>query len=217
MTIWIPICLIIGYGCGCISTGYLVGKWNGIDIRDKGSGNAGATNALRTLGAKAGFLTFLGDVLKVVVPIVILRFLVDDADEGLLLALYMGLGAALGHNYPFWLHFKGGRGIAVTGGVIIAATAWWFVGVGALLFIAIVRTTKYVSLGSLVVAWYLPLYMLLFHRGSPLFPHILVVSLLFTALAYIKHWPNIKRLANGTENKFGGKKEGQESNTEQKG
>ncbi len=86
------ICLIIGYFCGCISSGYIVGKIYHIDIRDKGSGNAGTTNVLRTLGKLPALLTFLGDVLKAVIPVLITRFFITGPDGWYLLCLYMGLG-----------------------------------------------------------------------------------------------------------------------------
>lgn len=205
--IWLLVCLFIGYGCGCISSGYLVGKIYNVDIRKKGSGNAGATNALRTLGVKGGLLTFFGDAFKVIIPIFIIRFGFGSRLEPgwELYALYLGLGAVLGHNFPFWLKFKGGKGIAVTGGVILAVADWRITVIGLLVFIGIVAVTRFVSLGSLVVSWLLPLNMVLFFRHSPYFVHMLVISLMYTLLAYIRHKDNIKRLLNGTENKIGKK------------
>ncbi len=197
----------VGYGFGSISTGFLVGKIYGVDIRKSGSGNVGATNALRTLGAKAGALTFLGDFLKVLIPALIVRFaLFDGTEEAYLYVLTTGLGAVMGHNFPFYLHFKGGRGIAVSAGVIVVATNWWVILIGLAIFVAVVAITRYVSLGSLIVVWYLPLYIIYAYRNNDYFILMLVVSLLFTLMAYIKHVPNIKRLLNGTENKLGFKK-----------
>lgn len=204
--IHILICLCLGYACGCISTGYLVGKANKIDIRNYGSGNAGATNTLRTLGKKAALITFFGDAFKAVIPIVIVRFFFfkDSGIEPQLLALYIGLGVILGHNYPFWLHFKGGKGIAATGGVILGFD--WRLAVIALIgFIIITAITKYVSVGSLLVSIIFPVGVILFYRDNPEFIHMLVVSCLFTASAFFKHRSNIKRLINGTENKLGQK------------
>lgn len=200
-------CLLIGYGCGCLSSGYLVGKIYKVDIRKKGSGNAGATNALRTLGIKGGLLTFLGDAFKVIIPIFIVRFGFGDSLKPCweIYALYLGLGTVAGHNFPFWLNFKGGKGIAVTGGVILAVADWRITVAGLIIFIAIVAITKYVSLGSLVVSWLLPLNTVLFYRDYPYFIHMLVISLIYTLLAYIRHKDNIKRLLTGTENKLGSK------------
>ena len=106
------ICLVVGYAFGLIESGYLYGKMNGIDIRQHGSGNSGTTNALRVLGKKAGLVVFIGDVLKTMIPCVAVRILFrDDPPMGYLLTLYTGLGVILGHNYPFYLKFQGGKGI----------------------------------------------------------------------------------------------------------
>lgn len=198
----ILICLVLGYCFGCISTGYMVGKANKIDIRKYGSGNAGTTNALRTLGWKAGSITFLGDALKAIIPILLIRFVIfPDYDAISLLMLYTGLGVVLGHNFPFWLHFKGGKGIAATGGVMLALD-WRLSLVALLVFLLIVIITRYVSLGSLVISLLLPIWIIIFYPGNI---HMIVVSIIFTLSAFIKHRSNIKRLISGTENKIGQK------------
>lgn len=202
MFIKILICLVLGYCFGCISTGYIVGKANKIDIRKYGSGNAGTTNALRTLGWKAGLLTFLGDAIKAILPILLIRLVIFPDYETLnLLMLYTGLGAVLGHNFPFWLHFKGGKGIAATGGVMLAYD--WRLAVAALVvFLIIVVVTRYVSLGSLVISTLLPIWIIIFYPGNL---HMIIVGIIFTLSAFIKHRSNIKRLMSGTENKIGQK------------
>lgn len=202
MVFKILICLIIGYGFGCISTGYLVGKAYHIDIRKYGSGNAGTTNALRTLGWKAGALTYLGDFIKAIVPILIFRNIIfADLEYSTLLGLYTGLGVVLGHNYPFWLRFKGGKGIAVTSGVM-AAFDPLLIPVFVLVFCTIVAITRYVSLGSLVVSMLFPIWIGFTHKGDI---HMLVIGILYTVSAFYTHRANIKRLLQGTENKFGQK------------
>ena len=103
------ICLAVGYVCGLFQTGYLVGKMNHIDIRKEGSGNSGTTNALRVLGWKAGIFTFLGDVLKCVAAYFIVRFMYRGSDCLPLLVMYAGAGVTLGHNFPFYMNFKGGK------------------------------------------------------------------------------------------------------------
>ncbi len=201
MLLKILICLIIGYGFGCFSTAYAIGKANNIDIRNYGSGNAGTTNALRTLGWKAGFLTFLGDAIKAIIPVLMVRFIIQDDVYGQLLPLYAGLGVVLGHNFPFWLHFKGGKGIAATGGVMFADD--WRLGIAAfILFTIVVIITRYVSLGSLMISVLFPVWIAIMFPGNL---HMLIVSLIFTISAFIKHRTNIKRLLNGTENKIGQK------------
>ncbi len=197
----ILVCLIIGYGFGCFSTAYVIGKINKIDIRNYGSGNAGTTNALRTLGWKAGFLTFLGDAIKAIIPVLLVRFLIQDDSYGQLLPLYAGLGVVLGHNFPFWLNFKGGKGIAATGGVMFAFD--WRLGLAAfIIFLIAVAITRYVSLGSLLISILFPVWIVILYTGNL---HMLIVSLVFTISAFIKHRSNIKRLFSGTENKIGQK------------
>lgn len=208
------ICFVVSYLIGSISFGYIVGKESGVDIRDEGSGNTGTTNALRTLGVKAGLVTFAGDFFKALVPVFVIRYisghvLADTPDMTYLVTIIAGIGAVLGHNFPFWMGFKGGKGIAVTAGVTVAIAfthpLYW---VGALLlFIVIVVITRYVSLGSLCVpAWAVPVYTLIFERNNEYFVVALIISLLYTVLAFIKHASNIKRIISGTENKLFDKK-----------
>ena len=212
MLIKIIICLIIGYVFGCFSTGYFVGKANNIDIRSKGSGNAGATNTLRTLGWKAGLTTLLGDAFKAAIPILVFRLFLYPNMENIetiwqVYGLYIALGVTLGHNFPFYLNFKGGKGIAVFAGTIIGITDWKYTLIAASVFVVIVYFTRYVSLGSLIVVWALPIYITLFLRDTSAFIHMLILSLIFVVLAYVRHSGNIQRLLTGTERKLGASKE----------
>jgi glycerol-3-phosphate acyltransferase PlsY len=200
MLLRIIISLLFGYVFGCFSTGYFIGKLYKVDIRKYGSGNVGMTNALRTLGAKAGVMTLIGDLIKAVIPMLLVKYLIFKGDENIdLLALYTGLGVVLGHNYPVWLKFKGGKGIAATSGVLVAFDPW-IIPVGLPLFVLIVAVTKYVSLGSLFIAVLFPVWVLIKHTGDI---HMLILSLIFMLLAFIRHRLNIKRIIDGTENKFG--------------
>lgn len=207
------ICLIAGYVFGLIQTGYIYGKIVHKDIRQYGSGNSGTTNALRVLGKKAGAVVFLGDFLKAVILCLLIRFLYGKTQPELmpLLMLYGGFGVVLGHNYPFYLHFKGGKGIAATAGVIITMD-WRITLVCLAAFVISVAATRIVSIGSLlVVSIFLIMWLILGQCGFlPLTGNYLLESylvvLLFAALAYWRHRANIKRLLNGTENKFGSKK-----------
>lgn len=206
------ILLLIGYAFGCFSTGYLVGKMNGHDIRSEGSGNIGTTNALRTMGAKGGALTFGGDLLKTFIPTLLVRFVLCpkmgyDPVTTYMLVLVTGLGVVIGHNFPVNLHFKGGKGIAVSAAVIVASCSnskqgWIMIGIALLAFIVVVGISRYVSLGSLLVVWCFPVYTLMMYPKEDTFVLLLVISLIFTTLAYIKHAGNIKRLAQGTERKL---------------
>ena len=116
------LCVLIGYICGLFQTSYLYGKAHGIDIRNYGSGNAGTTNALRTLGAKAGAITLLGDCFKCVIAVVIVHLIFGKSHPEMirLLGMYAAAGTILGHNFPFYLNFKGGKGIAATAGLLLS-------------------------------------------------------------------------------------------------
>lgn len=213
------ICLIIGYIFGLFQTGYIYGKMNNIDIRDYGSGNAGTTNAMRILGKKAGLITFLGDALKGVFCGLFVRAIFGlalglDASCLFILCLYSGFGVVLGHNYPFYMNFKGGKGIAATGGVIVSLFDWKLVIIVAVTFFSITFISKYVSLGSIcmvtvffgcmvafsIIGW-LPI------SGSDQILEACIMAFLFSSLAIYKHRGNIVRLINGTERKIGEKKE----------
>ena len=203
----IVLCLIVGYAFGCFSTGYLCGKKQKVDVREHGSGNIGTTNTLRTLGIKAGVITLIGDMLKAIIPICILCIVYKKMNQPLsrdLVVLYTGLGVVCGHNFPFWLNFKGGKGIAAMAGVIIAFSPWITI-VEMILFLLIVLVTRYVSVGSLAVATVLPISVLIGYRNNPDYLHMVIVCCIFMVLAFYKHRENIKRLLTGTENKFGQK------------
>lgn len=203
------ICLVIGYICGLFQTGYLYGKLHHIDIRQHGSGNAGTTNALRTLGWKAGVITFLGDCLKCIVAVWIAWMIFGKSHVRMfeLLAMYAGVGAVLGHNFPFYLHFKGGKGIAATAGILLAVNPRVAI-VAYLTFIVIVVITRYVSLGSIVLVIMFAVGMVIQGEvfGTTLTPperyELYGLSLFLMLLAIYKHKANIKRLLNGTENKL---------------
>ncbi len=212
ITIYSIVFIIVGYVFGCFSTGYFIGKKKGMDIRNTGSGNIGTTNALRSMGAAAGGLTFAGDLVKAFLPTLLVKCVFCPhmgyaADVTYMLTLFTGFGVVLGHNFPVTLKFKGGKGIAVSAAVIIVSFADpIFIGIGLLIFILAVAISKYVSLGSLIVVWYFPIFSFMHYRQSSYFLEIITVSLALTALAYFKHRENIKRLLNGTENKLSFKK-----------
>lgn len=200
------ICLAIGYLFGIFQTGYIYGMINHVDIRKHGSGNAGTTNALRTLGWKAGVITFIGDCLKCVLAVVLVRLIFADSSHVELLAIYAGLGAVLGHNFPFYLNFKGGKGIASTAGLILAVNPVMFL-IIAVVFIAIVWFTQYVSLGSLVIMVLFVIQVVIYGQmgGFGLavgeLYEFYAIAVVLAALAFWRHRANIKRLMTGTENK----------------
>lgn len=212
------ICLAVGYVCGLFQTGYLVGKMNHMDIRKKGSGNAGTTNALRVLGWKAGVITFFGDVLKCVAAFLVTYFMYRGSDVMPLLAMYTGAGVTLGHNFPFYMNFKGGKGIAVMAGLVVV-NSFWHLPASLLLipitlacFLVPVVVTRYISVGSLAAYTVFWIEMVMigrmgwFQMETARCYELYIVLFLLTALAWYRHRQNLKRLANGTENKFGAKK-----------
>ena len=205
------ICLLIGYVFGLFQTGYIVGKIKHIDIRKQGSGNAGSTNAVRVMGWKAGAMTFAGDVLKCVLAVLLVRYLYRDTDMTLLLGMYAGFGATLGHKFPFYLKFKGGKGIAVLAGLVVS-TGFLLVPVPLAAFLIAVIFTRYVSLGSLLAATIFFLEIVLFgvqgnlDLGAKYLPELYLIAGVIMALAWIRHRENIKRLLAGEENRFGSKK-----------
>ncbi len=202
------VCILIGYVFGLFQTSFFYGKMKGIDIREHGSGNAGTTNTIRVLGTKAGLLVLAGDILKCILAILLCGALFDAShpQEVYLLKLYAAAGAILGHNFPFYLHFKGGKGIAATAGLILAFHPY-FIPVGVILFFGAFLTTHYVSLGSLLVYAGLMIQMVicgqmgLFHAPQAILNEMYILTALLTALAYYKHRENIVRLVKGQERK----------------
>ena len=197
------IIIITAYLLGNISTSYIVAKrLAGVDIRTQGSGNAGSTNVLRTLGKKAGALTFIGDVLKGLIAVLIARFIAYGVNLDNTTCAYIAVVAVvLGHNYPVFLGFKGGKGVATSLGSMLGMNP-----LVALLclgfFIIIVAITKYVSLGSMLGIGLSPVIMMINHNTKGV-----LVTLFLTISVVITHKENIKRLLNGTERKLGQKKE----------
>ena len=202
------ICLGIGYIFGMFQTGYLVGKSHHIDIRQCGSGNAGTTNALRTLGKKAGAITLLGDMFKCVLAILLVDHLFKNNYQDILplLGMYTAAGCVLGHNFPFYLHFKGGKGVAASAGMLIALD-WKVFLIAAGVFLILFFTIHYVSVGSISAYITALICFVVFGAmgcyGMDL-PHTVemdVVMGLMTVLAVYRHRSNISRLLSGKESK----------------
>lgn len=202
-------CLAIGYLFGLFQTAYIYGRMHGIDIRQHGSGNAGTTNTLRVLGTKAGLIVFAGDVLKCIFAVVICTLVFGKAHPEMvyLFKMYAAAGAILGHNFPFYLKFKGGKGIAATAGLILSFHPAFIV-MGVIVFFGIFFTTHYVSLGSLLVyAAFMIQIVICGQLGvfegmtQPMLIEMYMVAAFLTAMAYYKHRENIKRLLKGEERK----------------
>lgn len=202
------LCIAIGYGFGLFQTGYIYGRMHGIDIRKHGSGNAGSTNMLRTLGVKAGLFTFLGDVLKCMLAVLVTYFLFKNSQPELtaLLKLYTAAGVILGHNFPFYLKFKGGKGIAATAGLIFSFDPIMVL-LGVATFLTVYFLTHYVSLGSLCV--YIGIMIELIFLGQtghfglaqPALYELYAVGAFLSVMAFYRHRANIGRLLKGTETK----------------
>lgn len=203
------VCVLIGYVFGLFQTAYFYGKAHGIDIRQHGSGNAGTTNTLRVLGTKAGLIVFAGDCLKCMAAVFLVKLIFRSfyPDSIYLLALYTGMGTILGHNYPFYLGFKGGKGIAATAGLVLSFHPY-FIPTGVILFFGTFLLTHYVSLGSLLVYAGLMTQIVLcgvlgVFEGTPdaQLIEMYIIMAFLTVMAYWKHKENIVRLLKGEERK----------------
>ena len=192
---------IFFYLVGSIPTGYLLGKSRGLDIRQHGSGNIGATNVWRVMGYKWGLVAFASDFLKGFLPLFLVRTLCFPEGGSWLVALLMvicGLAAIIGHNYTPWLGFKGGKGIATSAGVL-AALMPPVLGVALSLWIVVTLATRTVSMGSLVAAVVLAPAAAFFYPGNWIY---FGLATLAGGLAVWRHRSNIQRLLAGTESKF---------------
>jgi glycerol-3-phosphate acyltransferase PlsY len=181
---------------------YLIGSINGIDIREHGSGNAGMTNVTRVLGAKAGMTVFVIDIFKAVLAYTVASLLFDGggtffASGYVLPGLYAGLGTILGHNFPFFLKFKGGKGMACTVGLLLMLD-WRIAVIVYLAAVLAVAVFRYISLASLLMTLLTPNLIAVFSYGIEAF----AITAGLCALAWFMHRENIKRLLAGTESKF---------------
>jgi len=195
------IIMAIAYLVGSINTAIIVGKMkSNIDIREHGSGNAGLTNATRTMGKKAGVFVLLGDVAKAVIVLTAVCIIFPDVPEYIYVA---GVGVVLGHNFPLYFKFKGGKGVLVS--IVAIAYASWIVALCALaVWIIIVAITRYVSVGSILGAISTLIFAVIFEAGNmEMFAYFLILAVLCVKM----HGSNIARLVNKEENKIGKKKE----------
>jgi glycerol-3-phosphate acyltransferase PlsY len=187
------IVIAAAYLIGSIPTGLLLGKAYGIDIRKEGSGNIGATNLYRTVGRKIGIITLIGDCLKGLLPVVLVKLSSLPSE----FAAWVGLAAFCGHVFSVFLKFKGGKGVATALGVFLAL-APLAVAIALALFACLMFLWRYVSLGSISAAAAMPL-AVFFLGGSRT---VTVVTLVIAVIVIIRHHENIKRLISGTESKF---------------
>ncbi len=206
MHILIIFCLVavIGYLLGSCPNGYLIARSRGIDIRKHGSGNIGATNVLRVLGKKWGYLVFALDALKGLLAVRIafalaVGFAPSQHD---LIGILAGLTCILGHTFPVWLRFKGGKGVATSAGVLLGLMPVAVLSV-FIVWVILYKTTRFVSVASIGAAIALPVLVYFYLQigwltGASLLPF----SILIAAVVVWRHRSNIKRLFQGTEQRF---------------
>jgi len=184
---------VAAYLLGSVPTGLLLAKAAGVDIRSSGSGNIGATNVYRTLGRGVGVLTLVGDCLKGLVPVLAAKYF-GMTDTWIAV---IGLAAFLGHVYTVFLGFKGGKGVATALGVFLGISPL-SVGGALLIFVAVVWKWRYISLGSITAAAAMPGFVAVADSR----PELVIMTVVVAAFVILKHKENIKRLREGTENKF---------------
>lgn len=185
---------IASYLIGAIPFGLLVGRLSGIDVRKSGSGNIGATNVARLLGKKLGVITLLLDCLKGFLPIFLASHMLPEGPNRDTVILLCGLLAVVGHMFPVYLGFKGGKGVATGLGVFIFLSPV-AMGITVAVFVITVALTGFVSAGSLAAAGLGPLWLWLL--GEPI--GAVITGILISALIWIKHHENIGRLIRGEE------------------
>jgi len=200
--------VVIGYLLGSCPNGLLISRARGVDIRKQGSGNIGATNVLRVMGKKWGYAVFFLDALKGLLAVLVSWNLATRSPLILhpeIVEILGGLACILGHTFPVWLRFRGGKGVATSAGVLLGLMPIAMISVLAV-WLLLFYATRYVSVASILAAAFLPLFVALylyFHalRGFALFPF----SILIAAVVIWRHRSNMRSLVHGTEHRFGEK------------
>jgi len=201
----IAVVVLVGYLIGSVPAGYLAGCIGGIDIRKVGSGNIGATNVLRILGKRYGYPVFLFDFLKGVAAVEMSILIFDSYHPAASRELYGilgGVSSVIGHSYPVWLNFKGGKGVATTAGVVFALIHFAAL-VMCVVWVAAFQASRYVSVASIAAAIALPVTvgaLLYFEQLNK--PVLLYFSIWLAAVVIVRHRSNVSRLLNGTEPRF---------------
>ncbi len=198
---------IIAYCLGSISFSVIFSKkMAGFDVREKGSGNAGSTNVLRTVGKKAAALTLICDILKGIIAVLLayaFSHIVEDAN-GALMVQIAGIMVVIGHTFPVFFKFKGGKGVATSLGIIMLIN--YQIGLICLIFALLVMfLTKTVSIGSIMAAILFPVLTLLIHENYLIEGNYIIFGILLALIVIYNHRSNIKRIMNGEENKLSAK------------
>jgi glycerol-3-phosphate acyltransferase PlsY len=186
--------VIFSYLLGSVPSGLIIGKLSGLDVRKAGSGNIGATNVARLLGKTGGLLTLVGDTAKGFIPVLV----VQQMGFSYSVTALVGVAAFLGHLYPIFLKFKGGKGVATSFGVLLGLAPLATM-ILLVVFAAVAFTTRIVSLSSMVTAVAAPLVLWLFYYS----PTYVIVTAFMAVMIVFRHYANIQRLLNGTEPRFG--------------
>ncbi len=208
------VCIVIGYFLGAIiQTSYWYGKIKKVDIKKVGSGNAGTTNAVRMMGLKAGIITAFGDICKVFLAALICWGIYGSNAPTTLIFLYSGLGTFLGHNFPFYMGFNGGKGVATICGVIISLwfmpnNCWIMTIIGLVTFFAVLFITGYAAIASLTLVSEFLIEFIIWgatgnleiHKGD--LAQGIVIVIILVALTFFRHRTNIRRLLDHTEYRF---------------
>jgi acyl phosphate:glycerol-3-phosphate acyltransferase len=192
------------YLIGSLPSGFVVGRINGVDLRKVGSGNIGATNALRVLGKKWGYLVFAADILKGALSVALADIFSRQIapDHVTMAKILAAIFVVLGHNFPVWLGFKGGKGIATSAGIMIAMFPIWVFLCALVIWVSSFRLTRYVSVASILAAISLPVSTLVLALLGKSDWLLVAVAFAMTTLAVWRHKSNIERLIAGTEKKF---------------
>lgn len=206
------LCLIaFAYFCGALPFGYWAGRMKGIDIRQHGSGNIGATNVIRVLGKKTGIPVFILDMLKGFAPTFLAAWWMKsrcgaDANAATLVAVLCAAAAVLGHTFTFWLGFKGGKGVATTAGSLLGLAPLALV-IGFAAWLIVFYASRYVALASIVAAVVLPVAMAVIMVTQGTWNYVLLgFGIVMGVLVIVRHRANIARMLAGTENRFARKK-----------
>lgn len=191
---WYLTAAVISYLLGCINTAAIIGRLKGFDIREKGSGNAGASNALMTMGKGAAVCTTIVDMLKAFLPVFAVRVLIPQAASVPALAVFVGCMVMVGHIFPFWMQFRGGKGFASMLGFTLALD--WKLLIAFLLITGVLLlTTKFIALATITCGAIFPIYRVILTHSLPEF----ILLLLMSILILVKHLPNLRRMKNGSE------------------
>ncbi|KPU46334.1 glycerol-3-phosphate acyltransferase [Oxobacter pfennigii] len=187
--------ILAGYLFGCFQTSYIISKViKKSDIRDTGSKNAGTSNMVMTFGWKLGFMTFLGDIFKIIIPMAIAKYYFNTSP---MLNLLLGLGAILGHNFPFYMNFKGGKGTATTLGMLLILDYRICIAI-SLILVILALITNYIALASMIAIALLPLALYILKYDL----NIVLISIFIPMLSVYVHRRNIKDMLSKKEKKI---------------